>query len=563
MNLHEVKLKKRYLLQVLILALFILFAYHCITNQTKINCKPKRATLFRGEKLDLEITVFNKENFDISYNDNFFISYHIYDKSKKLLCFENRRYSIPLNIESDKQVNFTIPIYFKYEPGNYLIEFDIVKEGVFWGSKKGWKTDYIDLRLKPLVSEEFNKKYMKKFVKTKNRLINQEQYLLRVTLKNSEIYKGEELWGFSAGSGYPQLWIRDTATFLYYTKFFYPLDELKEIIELFVEKQREDGEIMGWIDINGNSDKNTVETDQESSFVLAAYEIGIKSPDWLKKKINDKKIITHLEKALEWVWNNKRDREYNLIYSGFTADWGDVEKSYPDQRAIKLSDKSTMVFSTYTQAKYIQALEKFINLLEITGKDSKIKKWYKRKETLMKQTKKILYLKDKGYFLIHIDPLSNKYLELEKDILAVGGNAEAIIAGLMNNNEIQKFLNVLDKRRKKYNLRTVSFTLIPPYPEGFFPHPALKHKWSYQNGGEWDWIGGRVILALYKNNFRNKAKKYLLEIIRKNLKNCNIFEWEDKNGIGKGSLFYTGAAGVLGKAIFKGFLNRKNEKNFY
>jgi hypothetical protein len=47
------------------------------------------------------------------------------------------------------------------------------------------------------------------------------------------------------------------------------------------------------------------------------------------------------------------------------------------------------------------------------------------------------------------------------------------------------------------------------------------------------------------------------EIIRKNLKNYNIFEWEDRNGIGRGALFYVGAAGVIGEAIFKGYVGLK------
>ena len=90
-----------------------------------------------------------------------------------------------------------------------------------------------------------------------------------------------------------------------------------------------------------------------------------------------------------------------------------------------------------------------------------------------------------------------------------------------------------------------------PIPEGFFPHPLLRSPWSYQNGGEWDWIGGRLVAALYQTGFRAEAEKYLQEIVAKNLAEMNIFEWSDKGGNGQGASFYAGAAGVLGEAILQ------------
>jgi hypothetical protein len=260
--------------------------------------------------------------------------------------------------------------------------------------------------------------------------------------------------------------------------------------------------------------------------------------------------------ALEWVWKNRRDKKWNLISSGFTADWGDVENTFPDERANKLSHRSTQTFSIYTQAKYIQAVDHFIKILNAltpVKNAKKMQKWSLRLKTLKTQTQKHLYLKDRGYFMTHLVPSTDKYLEMEKNMLAVGGNAEAIIAGLMNRQQVKKFLQVLQQRREKYKLRTVSFTLIPPYPEGFFPHHLMRHPWSYQNGGEWDWIGGRVVKALFMMGFSKEAETYLLEIARKNLANFSIYEWEDITGTGRGAYFYVGAAGVIGDAIVNGY----------
>lgn len=529
--------------------------------EIEINCSPGKISAFQGEKKILSVEIKNNSFKSLRPEANFFFSYHLYDEKEKLISYDNRRFKIPRVLRRKKTTKFQIPLFFEYKKkGNYIVEFDIVKEGEFWGSTRKWKTAKIKLHLKSLFSEEFKDKYLPRFCHTGLPLLNKEQYLLRMTLKNSEIIKDNKIFGFAPGSTYPQVWIRDFATFISYAKNYYPILTLARSVELFLAHQGGNGEIVDKVDVSGKTDKNTVETDQESSLILAAYEIAKDNPRWIDKTIMGKRIFDRLEMALEWVWKNRRDKKWNLISSGFTADWGDVENTYPDERANKLSDRSTLVFSIYTQAKYIQAIDHFIKLSKTykpVKNRKKTQKWSLRLKTLKTQTQKHLYLKDRGYFITHIVPSTGKYLEMEKNMLAVGGNAEAIIAGLMNQQQVKKFLQVLEQRRKKYKLRTVSFTLIPPYPEGFFPHHLLTHPWSYQNGGEWDWIGGRVVKALFINGYFKEAEKYLLEIARKNLENFCINEWEDRNGTGRGAYFYVGAAGVIGEAITKGYCEKE------
>jgi hypothetical protein len=526
-----------------------------------IQCQPEALSVFQGEKVLLTFEVTNHLLESIRPGTNHFISYHLYDDRGKLIAYDNPRFKLPRVLRRKSTSRFELVLFFGYSiPGDYIVEFDIVKEGEFWGSTKNWKTGKIKLHLKPLISPGFKKEHLDFFCSTGNPLLDQEQYLLRLTLKNSEIITDDgKMFGFSAGSDYPQVWVRDTATFIAYAKLYYPLETLAESIELFMEHQSANGEVVDWVDVSGKTEKMTVETDQESSLVLAAYAIGKENPQWFQKAINGKTVPDRLELALVWVWQNKRNPRYNLIYSGFTADWGDTENTYPDQRATKLSDRSTLVFSIYTQAKYIQAIDHLVKIFKQsndTTNREKIREWQARSNTLKSQTQKHLYLEDKGYFITHIVPTAEKekYFQIEKDMLAVGGNAEAIIAGLMNKDQIKRFLEVLEERRKEYQLRTVSFTLIPPYPEGFFPHHLLWHPWNYQNGGEWDWIGGRVVKALFLKGFSKEAERYLLEIVKKNLANFCIFEWEDRKGTGRGAMFYVGAAGVIGEAILMGYV---------
>ncbi|MFC2155109.1 hypothetical protein ACFLRB_01280 [Acidobacteriota bacterium] len=551
-----------------IFRLFILLFFFVVpalfAAEIKITCSPRKASAYQGEKIILEFKITNNMVASIRPAHGYFLSYHIFNTKPgtpagskgKLISFDNRRFLIPKVVRRKKTTIFKCPLYFEHKnEGNYIIEFDIVKEGEFWGSKKKWQTCTLSLHLKSLFSETFKNRYLKTLITGSVPEIVSEQYLLRMIYKNNEILKDNRVFGFSPGSTYPAVWIRDMATFIAFGKLHYPLSVFERSVEIFLKNQGKDGQVVDWIDVSGAVDKNTVETDQESSLVLAAFEIVRENPGWLQKKIAGIDVTARLEMALDWVWDQKRCSEHNLIFSGFTADWGDVENTYPDKRARKLSDRSTPVFSIYTQAKYIQAVEALTGIFEKIKKPLKVRKWRNRLKTLKRQAKKILYLKDKGYFIVHIVPSKDrdKYFKMEKEILAVGGNAEAMIAGLMNREEIRKFVDILKKKRAEYNLRTVSFTLIPPYPEGFFPHHLLTHPWNYQNGGEWDWIGGRVVKGLFLNGFKKEAQKYLLEIVKKNLDNFSIFEWEDRRGTGRGALFYTGAAGVIGDAILSGY----------
>jgi hypothetical protein len=526
----------------------------------EVRCLSPELSLYQGEKAVLSFAIVNPLAESLRPGDNYFISYHLYDRRGKIISYNNPRFLLPGMIWRKTTTRFELPLFFGYvAPGDYIVEFDLVKEGEFWGSARGWKTARSKLHLKSLFSAEFKKQYLDWVCPTGNPLLDKEQYLLRLTLKNSEILDaGGRIFGFFAGSTYPGVWIRDTATFIAYAKRYYPLEVLTGSVELFMEHQGAEGEVVDWVDLSGSTGKNTVETDQESSLLLAAYEIGRENPQWYHKAIKDKTVLERLEMALTWVWRKRLSPDYQLVTSGFTADWGDTENTYPDQRATQLSDRSTRVFSIYTQAKYIQAVDRFIKILQQVNSSryrDKIRQWQERWQTLKSQTQKHLYLEDKGYFITHLVPTADreKYFNMEKEILAVGGNAEAIMAGLMDKDRIKKFIDVLAERRRQYRLRTVSFTLIPPYPEGFFPHHLLRQPWSYQNGGEWDWIGGRVVNALFREGFAKEAETYLLEIVKKNLANFCLYEWEDRSGTGRGALFYVGAAGVIGEAILTGY----------
>jgi hypothetical protein len=551
------KLQRAVLLSWLLAAFFNLYG-----GVAEIACSPRGVAAVQGEKIFMRFSLRNNSAYTLSQAEKFFISYHAYDGSGKLVSYNNPRFVLPHSVRPGSFVTVGIPVYFNLAAGIFNIEWDLVREGEFWGRDKKWRSCWINLRLRPLVSTAYKKTWLPTFYESGREWLDREQYLLRQILKNNEAWKNKKFFGFSAGTSYPQVWIRDTATLMFYARFFYPAEPLQEMVGYFLSRQGQDGEICDWVDTEGRSDKNTVESDQESSLVLAAYQLALSEPEWLLRQIAGIQVFARLDKALEWVWQSRFDPGYGLIWGGFTADWGDVEKSYPDDRATDLSDLSRRTFSTYTQAMYIQAGQKLLAMAEWLNKKKSVEQWRRRLDIIRNNCRQRLFLPEQGYFLIHRLAGKEDFLALEKDILAVGGNAEAMRAGLLSRAEIEHLIQVLEQRRKQYGLRSVSFTLLPPYPQGFFPHPLLA-PWSYQNGGEWDWIGGRLVAALYQNGFRAKAEEYLKEIVNKNLDDGNVFEWSDKSGGRQGALFYAGAAGVLGEAILRGQLGLEEDFDHY
>jgi hypothetical protein len=89
----------------------------------------------------------------------------------------------------------------------------------------------------------------------------------------------------------------------------------------------------------------------------------------------------------------------------------------------------------------------------------------------------------------------------------------------------------------------------------------MDQPFEYQNGGQWDWFGGKIVYAMFEHGFSRIAKDKLLEIARKNIANKGLYEWDSPAGQGRGSAFYSGSAGNLAKALFEGYFGFKIAKD--
>ena len=188
------------------------------------------------------------------------------------------------------------------------------------------------------------------------------------------------------------------------------------------------------------------------------------------------------------------------------------------------------------------------NLIEIVPEASG--KWSPILKEIENNIRKYLWDKKNMKFRPHIyldgSPFPDDFNEDE--IFYHGGTAVAIEAGLLNKEEIKVSLEKMIENVKQVGAGSIGLTMYPAYPDGFFKHPILTKPYTYQNGGDWTWFGGRMIQQLINYGFVKEAHEQLLPFTDRVIKNGDFYEWYTISNEPKGSASYRGSAGVLYKA---------------
>jgi hypothetical protein len=137
----------------------------------------------------------------------------------------------------------------------------------------------------------------------------------------------------------------------------------------------------------------------------------------------------------------------------------------------------------------------------------------------------------------------------ESQIYYFGGTAIAIEAGLLTKDEIKVSIDEMIKRVKQAGGPSIGLTLYPPYPGGFFANKIMNPVYSYQNGGDWTWFGGRMIQQLIKYGFAQEAYEQVQPMVKRVKDNNGFYEWYSIDNKPRGSGTFRGEAGVLYTAI--------------
>ena len=507
------------------------------------------------ERMDLRLKNSGKQEWPSQAQNPCLISYHLLDEAGEILRFDNARTALPHTVRPGEEISVAVRVKAPLEKGNYRLEFDLVREGLAWFKDSGSPTLVIPLQVeeKPWVGETRAESSIPEFMEL--------QKLIRLTLDNDVVeFQGRtgRISGFMAGAGYPQLWLRDAATIIPASRFFYPDDFLVSWLEEHLAFQKADGGLEDWIDGRGHSDKNTVETDQEASAVHSAYQVFlIKGREWLEKRVGGESVINRLEKAIEFLFQKRFDRERGLITGAHTADWGDVDPEDIDQKAIYVDEKTRWTADIYDQSMCYESCRELAAMFSALGIQERAESWIRKAAALREAADRYLWQEDKGFYRVHIhlDPFPHDFDE--DGMFAMGGNTQAIISGLADPVKAGRIIQTALRRQDQFRISSISGSLLPPYPAGFFRHPGIDEPYEYQNGGQWDWFGGRLVLAMFENGFSAQAREKLIEITRKNILNGGLFEWDTKDGAGRGSDDYAGSAGSLARALFEGYFGFK------
>ena len=163
--------------------------------------RPPKLTAVQGEKIMVRFFLRNGSAHTLSPAKNFFISFHAYDVSGRLLAYDNPRFALPQPVWPGGNAAFTVPGLF--QPGRR----GPASSNGNWSRKasSGAGTSngapfFQNVRLRPLVSAAYHEAWLPTFYASGRDWLDREQYLLRQTLKNNEAWRSENFSASAPGA---------------------------------------------------------------------------------------------------------------------------------------------------------------------------------------------------------------------------------------------------------------------------------------------------------------------------------------------------------------------------
>ena len=383
--------------------------------------------------------------------------------------------------------------------------------------------------------------------------------------------------GFGAGTTYPQIWIRDSATLLPLTRWHYDRAHLASWLEEHLAHQNADGSLNDWVAAGEaarftadaprarevfraagvvlSADRNTTETDQESSAVEAARVVFAATRDvaWLRKPIAGRTVIDRLDAALSFV--EARRMSGGLVTAAFTADWGDVSPVYADQRVIYLDEATPVVGGLYASALYARAAGGLAEMHRASGDAARAARWSGAVGGGRGPPSIAGCGSRDGGSTACTFP-SRRRRAGRRPTTRTSSRSAATRSPRCTASPTGRArrgcMEVAEKRRREHGLSTIGGVLLPPYPAGFFKHPILREPYTYQNGGQWDWWAGRFVLAEFERGHAVRAMEHLRALAARAVAAGGLHEWSTRDGQGRGSPRYAGSAAALGAAVLQG-----------
>lgn len=371
--------------------------------------------------------------------------------------------------------------------------------------------------------------------------------------------------GFTAGDGYGEVWIRDLNTFIELSCKVNDKSQIKKHLITFFQFQQPDGAILdGYIPASKATiygkfykselapeymgHKNTVETDQETSLVqaVAKYVRSTGDKSILTYKVAGLTVKAQMERALDFLLKNRFDEKHGLLWGATTVDWGDVQPEH--SWGVVIDENTHRAIDIYDNAMFLIAIKDFIAIAHLNA--SEVGKWNKVYNNIRQNINKYLWDEKAQKYIPHIylngSPFPASFDESK--IYYHGGTAVAIEAGLLTKKQVKEAYQKMQKNVADAHAATIGLTIYPVYPLGTFENKGMG-PYSYQNGGDWTWFGGRMVTQLIRYNLLSEAKEALAPMLDRVVKNNGFYEWYTPDNKPMGSSSFRGEAGVLWTAI--------------
>jgi hypothetical protein len=372
--------------------------------------------------------------------------------------------------------------------------------------------------------------------------------------------------GLNAGAGYKQVWIRDLNTFIEVSLEVNSRGALRDALLTFFKFQGPGGDIPdGYRALNPGqtekpyrvtplapgltSYKNTVEVDQESSLVQAVYKYVTVTGERkiLDEQIDGRSVRERLGFALQYLLAQRLDKQHGLLWSATRADWGDVQPE--TNPGVLLDSHSHRALTVYDSAMLVASINDYLELLGPGAPEAA--RWIKTRDQLRRNIRKFLWDRKNQKFIPHVYLAGSPFPAGcdENAITYHGGTAVAIEAGVLTRKEAAHTLERMDSDVRDAHAATIGLTMYPAYPDGYFKNPGMTKPYTYQNGGDWTWFGGRMVRDLIDEGDIADAYREIRPMVDRVVRVDGFYEWWTTDNQPRGSAGFRGSAGELGRDI--------------